>query len=76
MVALECCGTVTPLLPGAPVRKYIFGAGPGGVSMTGIPQLSAVALAAEYRRGEHSPLEVVSSLLGNIDAWEPKLNAM
>ena len=44
--------------------------------MTGIPQLSAVALAAEYRRGEHSPLEVVSSLLGNIDAWEPKLNAM
>jgi aspartyl-tRNA(Asn)/glutamyl-tRNA(Gln) amidotransferase subunit A len=44
--------------------------------MTGISQLSAVALAAEYRRGGLSPLEVVSSLLENIDAWEPKLNAM
>ena len=44
--------------------------------MTGIPQLSAVALAAEYRRGGLSPLEAVSSLLGRIDAWEPKLNAM
>ena len=44
--------------------------------MTAIPQFSALALAAQYRQGRLSPLETVTSLLGRIEAWEPKLNAM
>ncbi|HCU92739.1 MAG TPA: amidase [Actinobacteria bacterium] len=44
--------------------------------MSGIDELSAAALAAEYRRGELSPREAAAALLSRIEAWEPKLNAM
>ncbi len=44
--------------------------------MSAIHELSATELAAEYRRGTLSPVEVASAQLARIDAREPKLNAM
>lgn len=44
--------------------------------MPAIPDLTAVALAAQFARGECSPLEAARACLERIDACEPKLNAM
>ncbi|OGA21557.1 MAG: amidase [Betaproteobacteria bacterium RIFCSPLOWO2_02_FULL_67_19] len=44
--------------------------------MPAIPDLTAVALAARFARGEGSPLEAARACLERIDACEPKLNAM
>ncbi|MGA7983595.1 MAG: amidase family protein, partial [Burkholderiales bacterium] len=44
--------------------------------MSAIHELSATELAAEYRRGALSPVEVAIAQLARIDAWEPRLNAM
>jgi aspartyl-tRNA(Asn)/glutamyl-tRNA(Gln) amidotransferase subunit A len=44
--------------------------------MTDIADLSAVELAAQYRKGGLSPLEACEAVLARIEAREPKLQAM
>jgi aspartyl-tRNA(Asn)/glutamyl-tRNA(Gln) amidotransferase subunit A len=44
--------------------------------MAGVSNLTAAQLASGYSRGELSPVEVTRALLGRIDAWEPRINAM
>src|SRR5262245_26057178 len=44
--------------------------------MPAVHELSAAALAAAYRGGELSPVDVARAALERIAAWEPHLNAM
>jgi aspartyl-tRNA(Asn)/glutamyl-tRNA(Gln) amidotransferase subunit A len=44
--------------------------------MAHLHDLSAAELSAAYASAELSPVEVARALLGRIDAWEPRLNAM
>lgn len=44
--------------------------------MAAIHELSAVELAAAYRRGELSPVEAARACLARIERWEPRINAM
>jgi aspartyl-tRNA(Asn)/glutamyl-tRNA(Gln) amidotransferase subunit A len=45
-------------------------------SMAAIHDLGALQVAAQYRDGKLSPVEVTQAFLDRIAAWEPKLNAM
>jgi aspartyl-tRNA(Asn)/glutamyl-tRNA(Gln) amidotransferase subunit A len=44
--------------------------------MAGVSDLTASELAREYGRGERSPVEVTRAILGHIENWEPRINAM
>jgi len=44
--------------------------------MAAIHDLAAAEIAAQYRRGALSPVEVTQACLARIEAWEPRLNAM
>jgi aspartyl-tRNA(Asn)/glutamyl-tRNA(Gln) amidotransferase subunit A len=44
--------------------------------MAGLSNLTAVQLERAYSSGQLSPVEVARDLLGRIDAWEPRINAM
>jgi len=44
--------------------------------MSGVHEMTAVELAACYRKKELSPVEAANAALARIDAWEPKINAM
>jgi len=39
-------------------------------------ELSAAELVAGYRRKDHSPVEVTRSVLGHIELWEHRLQAL
>ena len=44
--------------------------------MPALPDLGAAEVAAQYARGDLSPVDVVRACLERIAAWEPRLNAM
>jgi aspartyl-tRNA(Asn)/glutamyl-tRNA(Gln) amidotransferase subunit A len=44
--------------------------------MAAIHELDALQVAAQYRSGGLSPVEVTRACLARIDAWEPRLNAV
>jgi len=44
--------------------------------MESIADWSAARMAAAFRRGEASPVDVLDAVLARIDAWEPRIHAM
>src|SRR6185369_15022072 len=45
-------------------------------SMAAMHEFDALQVAAQYAAGGLSPVDVARACLGQIEAWEPRLNAM